>query len=236
MLTVCRRSPPEGLQTMTTPGDRIYVTDKVLSAAPTVHASALVRESTLGEWTDIGPNCSIVESALGDYTYCAGDVSIIYATVGKFCSIASHVRINPGNHPMHRVTQHHMTYRRRMFGFGDSDDDDFFQWRRDHHVTIGHDVWIGHAAVVMPGITIGTGAVIGAQAVVTKDVPSYTIVGGVPAKVIRERFPVAVAERLQRVAWWDWPRDVLAARFDDLLDLDRFLDTYDPADRSVIDG
>jgi len=213
---------------MSTPGDRIYVTDKVLSPAPTVHASSLLRESTLGEWTDIGPNCSIVESSLGDYTYCAGDVSIIYATVGKFCSIASHVRINPGNHPMHRVTQHHMTYRRAMFGFGDTDDAEFFQWRRSHHVTIGHDVWIGHAAVIMPGVTIGTGAVIGAQAVVTKDVPPYTIVGGVPAKVIRERFPAEAAERLARIGWWDWPRDVLEARFDDLLDLDTFLATHDP--------
>lgn len=221
---------------MTAPGERIYVTDKTLTPAPTVHPSALIRESTLGEWTDIGPNCSIVESELGAYTYCAGDVSIIYATVGKFCSIASHVRINPGNHPMHRVTQHHMTYRRRMFGLGEEDDAAFFQWRRDHHVTIGHDVWIGHAAVIMPGITIGNGAVIGSQAVVTKDVPPYTIVGGVPAKVIRERFPADVAERLQRIAWWDWPRDVLEARFDDLLDLETFLERYDPAAMPAIDG
>ncbi len=214
---------------MTVPGERLYVTDKTLSPEPTVHPSSLIRDSTLGEWTDIGPNCSIVEAEIGAYTYCAGDVSIIYATVGKFCSIASHVRINPGNHPMHRVTQHHMTYRRRMFGFGDQDDDAFFQWRRDHHVTIGPDVWIGHAAIIMPGVTIGAGAVIGSQAVVTKDVPPYTIVGGVPAKVIRERFPAETAERLLRIAWWDWPRDVLEARFDDLLDMEAFLETYDPA-------
>ena len=220
---------------MTSPGERIYVTDKTLSPEPTVHPSSLIRDSTLGEWTDIGPNCSIVESDLGDYTYCAGDVSIIYATVGKFCSIASHVRINPGNHPMHRVTQHHMTYRRRMFGFGE-DDQDFFRWRRDHHVTIGHDVWIGHAAIIMPGITIGTGAVIGSGAVVTKDVAPYTIVGGVPAKVIRERFSAETAERLQQIAWWDWPRDVLEARFDDLLDLETFVETYDPAEMPAIDG
>ena len=220
---------------MTTAGERIYVTDKTLTPDPTIHPSSLIRDSTLGEWTDIGPNCSIVESEIGDYTYCAGDVSIIYATVGRFCSIASHVRINPGNHPMHRVTQHHMTYRRSMFGFGE-DDTEFFQWRRDHHVTIGHDVWIGHAAIIMPGVTIGTGAVIGSQAVVTKDVAPYTIVGGVPAKVIRERFPAETAERLTRIAWWDWPREVLEARFDDLLDLDRFLEKYDPAGMPAIDG
>jgi phosphonate metabolism protein (transferase hexapeptide repeat family) len=186
---------------MTTPDERIYITEKALTPAPTVHPSSLIRHSNLGDWTDIGPTCSIVESSPGDYTYCAGDVSVIYATVGKFCSIASHVLLNPGNHLMHRITQHHMTYRRTMFGFGEEDDAEFFQWRRDHHVTIGHDVWIGHGAIIMPGVTIGTGAVIGAQAVVTKNVPPYTIVGGVPAKTIRKRFPAEVAARLQKIAW-----------------------------------
>jgi phosphonate metabolism protein (transferase hexapeptide repeat family) len=208
------------------PQSTTHYSEKTLSPQPTVHPTSVLRDAELGEWTDIGPNCSIVESTLGDYTYCAGDVSIIYATVGRFCSIASHVRVNPGNHPMERVTQHHMTYRRRMFGFADTDDDTFFQWRRDHHVTIGHDVWIGHAAVIMPGVTIGTGAVIGSQAVVTKDVPPYTIVGGVPAKVIRERFPRNVAAQLEAIAWWDWPRDLLEARFADLNDLPRFLQLY----------
>ena len=82
---------------------------KRLGDAPHIHETSRVRDSVLGPWTDIGPNCSISESTVGDYTYCAGDVSIIYSEVGKFGSIASHVRLNPGNHPMQRVTQHHMT-------------------------------------------------------------------------------------------------------------------------------
>ena len=197
--------------------------EKMLGVTPTVHPTARIHETTLGAWTDIGANSTISESRVGDYTYFAGDASVIYATIGKFCSIASHVRINPGNHPMQRVTQHHMTYRRRMFGFGESDDTEFFQWRRDHRVTIGHDVWIGHAAIIMPGVTIGTGAVIGSQAVVTKDVTPYTIVGGVPAKPIRERFPREVADQLLAIAWWDWTREELEERFDELNDLPSFL-------------
>jgi acetyltransferase-like isoleucine patch superfamily enzyme len=75
-------------------------------------------DSQIGSWTEIGKNTKILESTVGDYTYDAGDVMIVYTDVGKFCSIASHTRINPGNHPKWRVTQHHFTYRRAQFGFG----------------------------------------------------------------------------------------------------------------------
>lgn len=193
-----------------------------------VHETSRVRDSRLGAWADIGPNCSITESVIGDYSYCAGDVSIIYSDVGKFCSIASHVRINPGNHPMHRVTQHHMTYRRVQYGFAGSDDQDFFEWRRDHQVTIGHDAWIGHGAVVLPGVSVGIGAVVGAGAVVTRDVPPYTVVAGVPARPLRLRFPEDVIQRLLVTVWWDWPRRLLEERFEDFNDVGTFLKKYGP--------
>ena len=132
------------------------------------------------------------------------DSSIIYAEVGKFCSIAAFTRINPGNHATWRASQHHYSYRSRQYGFDLGDDTEFFQWRRDHKVTIGNDVWIGHGAVIMPGVTIGDGAVVGSSAVVTKDVEPYTVVAGVPAKVIKRRHPAALAKRLMTLAWWDW--------------------------------
>src|SRR5262249_51708999 len=146
----------------------------------------------------------------------AGQNEIIYTEIGKFCSIASHVRLNPGNHPMERVTQHHMTYRRAQYGFAETDDETFFDWRRAHNVMIGHDVWIGHGAVILPGVTVGTGSVIGAGAIVTKDVEPYQIVGGVPARVIRARFSAETASSLLKIAWWDWPREMLEERFQDL--------------------
>lgn len=205
------------------------VSGKRLGPEPAVHDSAQLRESRLGAWTDIGAHCSITESVIGDYSYMAGDVQCIYATIGKFCSIASHVRINPGNHAFWRVTQHHMTYRRAMFGLGD-DDAEFFQWRRDHRVSIGNDVWIGHAAIIMPGVTVGDGAIVGSGAVVTKDVAPYTIVGGVPAALIRHRFPPEIARRIQQSRWWDWSRQQLEQRFDDLVDPERFLARWAPTD------
>ncbi len=197
-----------------------------LTREPTIHHNTKVVDSKIGEWTDIGENSKIVESEIGDYSYTAGDVQITYAQIGKFCSIASHVRINPGNHPSWRVTQHHLTYRSVQYGFTKEDDHEFFDWRRSHPVTIGHDVWIGHNAVIMPGVTIGNGAVIGAGAVVTKDIEPYTIAVGVPANRKKKRFPRHIAEQLQKIAWWDWPRRLLEERFHDLHDLDIFLAKY----------
>lgn len=199
---------------------------KRLSEKPLIHPSCRISDSTLGAWTELYANCELQETVFGDYSYAAGDVTIIYAEIGKFCSFASHVRINPGNHPMQRVTQHHCTYRRRQFGFADTDDAEFFSWRRRQKCIISHDVWIGHGAVVMPGVKIGTGAVIGAGAIVTKDVAPYDIVAGVPARRIGQRFSSTVAEKLLAIAWWNWDRPTLEQRFGDLLDTDQFVEKY----------
>jgi len=193
---------------------------------PRVHETARVVNSQAGAWTSIGPDNKILESAIGDYTYTMDDVTINYTEIGKYGSIASHVCINPVNHPMDRVTQHHMTYRRIDYGFADSDDEAIFDWRRTNRVTIGHDVWIGHGAIVMKGVTIGTGAVIASGAVVTKDVEPYSIVAGVPAKLIKMRFPAPVCRALLQIAWWEWPRSVIEERFYELNDVDSFIEKY----------
>lgn len=208
--------PPEFAQTYSPPA---------LGEQPYFHDDVIVHDSHIGAYTEIGRQTWISESTVGDYTYTAGHNQIIYSDIGKFGSIASHVRINPGNHPMWRVTQHHMTYRRQMYGFGENDSD-FFQWRRDHRCTVGHDVWLGHSVIVMPGVSIGHGAVVGSGAVVTKNVPDYAIAVGVPAQVMRQRFPDAVADALLRIAWWDWDHETIKTRFDDFLDMDRFIEKY----------
>jgi phosphonate metabolism protein (transferase hexapeptide repeat family) len=199
-----------------------------LTEQPTIHPTAQIHQCQIGSWTEIGPGTVMAESTFDDYSYAFGDVSIIYAEVGKFCSIASHVRINPGNHPMDRVTQHHCTYRRAQYGFDDLDDTAFFDWRRVNSCTIGHDVWIGHAAIIMPGVEVGTGAVIGAGAVVTKSVAPYEIVVGVPARPLRKRFDDETIARLLAIAWWEWDRATLEARFHHLLDISTFLEKYTP--------
>jgi len=199
-----------------------------LSEAPAIHPTANVRKSNLGAWTAVGARSSISESTMGDYSYVVNDSSIIYSEIGKFCSIAAHTRINPGNHPLERAALHHFTYRSRSYQLGEEDDQDFFAWRRAHKVVIGHDVWIGHGAIVLPGRRIGTGAAIGAGAVVSHDIPDFAVAVGVPARVIRFRFPQKVRQGLLDLAWWDWRREKLRTALPDLraLSAAEFLGKY----------
>jgi phosphonate metabolism protein (transferase hexapeptide repeat family) len=199
-----------------------------LSEQPAIHPTAHVRESKLGPWTAVGARTTIAETVMGDYSYVVNDSSIIYSEIGKFCSIAAHTRINPGNHPLERVALHHWTYRSKSYRLDPEDDDEFFEWRRSHKVTLGHDVWIGHGAVILPGVSIGTGAAVGAGAVVSKDVPPFAIAVGVPAKVLRYRFPEEIREKLLELAWWDWNREQLAERLPDFrnLPVEDFLAKY----------
>lgn len=191
-----------------------------------IDETSKVIKSVLGKWVVIGPQNTILESEIGDFSYTSGSNEIIYSKIGKFCSIASHVCLNPGNHPMGRVTQHHMTYRRVSYGMGETDDEEFFGWRKAHEVVIGHDVWIGHGAIVLPGVKIGSGAAIGAGAVVTKDVEPYAVAVGVPAKMIKKRFSEEVIAELLEVSWWDWSYNEIKERFVDLNDISLFLEKY----------
>lgn len=186
-----------------------------LSETPFVHETATVEASTLGRFTEIAERSRISEAALGDYSYVMQDCSIWCADIGKFSNIAASVRINATNHPTWRPTLHHFTYRASDYWDDAEHEVDFFARRRADKVVIGHDTWLGHGSTILPGVTVGDGAVIGAGAVVSKDVAPYAIVGGVPAKLIRERFPKEIAERFRALAWWDWDHARLRAGLDD---------------------
>ncbi len=201
-----------------------------LDSAPSIDPSADVRASTLGRYTEVGARTAFYESTLGDYSYIVNDGDVISTTIGKLCSIAAHVRINPGNHPIWRATSSHLVYRASKYWPNKSDEAALFEWRRSKPVHIGHDVWIGHGAVIMPGLRIGTGAVVAAGAVVTKDVGNYEIVAGMPAKLLRRRFNPAIEEALLEIAIWDWDHERLGAALDDFrtLSIEEFCAAHRP--------
>ena len=209
---------------------------KTLSHEPLIDPSARLKDCTLGRYTEVGARVKLLEVRMSDYSYVENDSDIAYCSIGKFCSIAAMTRINPGNHPMQRASQSHFTYRASAYFPGEQDEHEFFAWRRAHHVTIGNDVWIGHGAIVLAGRSIGDGAVIAAGAVVTKDVAPYTIVGGNPARPIRQRFPSDIAARMRALAWWDWPHEQLRAALNDFrkLSAEEFLDRYEQAARPAV--
>jgi len=130
--------------------------------------------------------------------------------IGKFCSIACGVKFlfNSANHTMRSLS----TYPFPLFfeEWGLDIKNVTQSWDNKGDIVIGNDVWIGYEAVILAGVTIGDGAIIGSRAVVTKDVLPYTIVGGLPAKPIRKRFSDEVAQKLQEVKWWDWPKERIA--------------------------
>lgn len=203
-----------------------------LSPEPLIHPSASVETSTLGRYTEVAERSRLSETIMGDYSYVMQDCAVWCATIGKFANIAAAVRINATNHPTWRATQHHFTYRAADYFAGEANDEDFFAWRRDNAVMIGHDVWIGHGATILPGVSVGNGAVVGAGAVVSRDVETYTIVGGVPARPIRRRFPEDLAQAMDGLAWWDWPHDALERALADFrtLSAEAFVDRHDSAD------
>lgn len=202
-----------------------------LSVEPLVHETAEVNGSKLGRYTEVGARSRVSETVLDDYSYLGIDCEIWCAEIGKFSNIASHVRINATNHPTWRPTLHHFTYRAGDYWPGEKDETEFFEWRRGNAVQIGHDTWLGHGSTILPGVTVGNGAVVGAGAVVSRDVAPYTIVGGVPARLIRERFDAATGNRLDLLAWWDWSHDRLRDALDDFraLEIEAFLSKYETA-------
>lgn len=200
--------------------------NETLFAEPKIGDNVVMTRSRVGQYVHISDDAILEESEIGDYSYTAGHNQIYYASIGKFVSIATYVRINPGNHPTYnRIAQHHFTYRASAYGLGE-DDNEFFNWRRAHPVTVGNDVWVGHNAVIMPGVSVGNGAVIGTSAVVTKDVEPYSIVAGVAAKKIGMRFDDQLIEKIERSQWWNWDHATLKARMADFRDLDAFVEKY----------
>ena len=134
--------------------------------------------------------------------------------VGKFCSIACGAKFlfTSANHKMHSISTYPFPIFFEEWGLDVANITS--AWDNKGDIVIGNDVWIGYEAIVLSGVTIGDGAIIGTRAVVTKDVPPYTIVGGIPAKPIRKRFSDEVISKLLELQWWNWPENRIKENID----------------------
>ena len=197
-----------------------------------------ITNSRFGAYVSIGQGSRILNSELGDYSYTDRYADIANASIGKFANIASYARIGPTDHPLDRASLHHFMYRSGDYWDDAGHDQAFFEHRSARQTVVGHDTWIGHGAIIRPDLRVHDGAVVAAGAVVTKDVPPYTIVAGVPAKLIRLRQPPEIAERLIALGWWDWPYEVLRHALRDFRELSavEFLERYEPRSGDLMSG
>lgn len=166
-----------------------------------VTASRFRGPALLNRRVRVGP-----EVSAGRYLQMSDYSSISRTTIGDFCTIGVRAAVNPFSHPSDWLSVHEFQYHSFAFDFVE----EYREFRRlpraaatAERLAVGNDVWLGNHAIALEGISIGDGAIVGAGAVVTKDVPPYAIVGGVPAKVIKYRFNDAIIARQLRLKWWE---------------------------------
>lgn len=182
------------------------IKDSKLGSYVSVGDFAIIRGSTIHSHTEINRRNYIDKSCIDSYTYTGIGTIVLSAIIGKFNSISWNVSIGGNNHEYENVS----TIRLWRFNMLDSGK---FTVKNDYKeqtlCDVGNDVWIASNAVILRDLKIGNGAVIGAGAVVTKDVEPYSIVAGVPAKVIKIRFDDKSIEALEKIKWWDWPKEII---------------------------
>ncbi|MAY86023.1 MAG: chloramphenicol acetyltransferase [Pseudooceanicola sp.] len=178
-----------------------------------IAADCEIENSTLGAFSALGLGSRLINTALGAYSSCDTYCDIANAQIGKFVHIGAFVRLGAPDGMMRqpgRVTT-------------------LLARRHTRKVHIGHDCWIGHGAEIRPGVSIGDGAIVAPGAVVSRNIAPFTIVAGVPARMVRLRYPKAIADRMAALAWWHWDHDMLRARLVDMRSRDAasFLDRYE---------
>lgn len=170
-----------------------------------------IRDCKLAKHTRVLPRCNLIRVEMARYSYIGTNTIVSDTKIGAFCSIGSSCSIGGGVHPTDRVSTSPVFYdssncfKEKNYISADSRNP-----VKQPQTIIGNDVWIGENVYVSAGVNIGDGAVIGAHAVITKDVPPYAIVAGVPAKVLRYRFDEATIKELMATQWWEWSEEKLA--------------------------
>ena len=174
---------------------------KIFGEDKTLYTSSIHYSAKLGSNVYLGINVDVREDvSIGDYSYCSNGTILFKGTkIGKYCSIGYNTQIGPPEHPVDYISTSPHIYRNNMLK-------ELCPWPTDDTISpciIGNDVWIGSNCTLIQGVKVSDGAIVAAGAVVTKDVPPYTVVGGVPAKVIKKRFDDETIEKLQTFEFWN---------------------------------
>lgn len=165
------------------------------------------RTSKFSGYNKVNAHTKLINCSLGKMSYVGEYAHLANCSVGAYCSIGPDVCIGPGIHPTRWLSTHPAFYSNAMQTMVSFVNE--LNYDENKYTYIGNDVWIGIRVVIMDGVTIGDGAVIAAGSIVTKDVPPYAIVGGVPAQIIRMRFDEEVITELLDWKWWDLPLETV---------------------------
>lgn len=168
-----------------------------------------------------------LNSSMGYASYVSDHSFIKNTVIGRYTCIANEVMTVAGNHPLSFASVHPAFYSTTQelsyVKQSKFEDFHFLDSQKRISVVIGNDVWIGARATILEGVTIGDGAVIAAGAIVTKDVPPYSIVGGVPAKIIKYRFDEETIKKLLELKWWEKDQAWIKSHADDFDDVEKIL-------------
>jgi acetyltransferase-like isoleucine patch superfamily enzyme len=187
------------------------------------------RNSTFGLFNTLQDNVTLNNVNLGDFSYISFNTAVSRASIGKFCSIGPDCKIGLGKHPTNTFVSTHPAFfsssKRAQLTFSDSN---YFQ--ETENINIGNDVWLGANVIVVDGVNISDGVIVATGSVVTKDIPAYAIVGGVPAKVIKYRFEENIVLKLLDFKWWNKDIKYLKNNFKKFQDINSFFNNKEIID------
>lgn len=185
---------------------KLYLRNKYSNSIPwtcTIGRNVDLIDTVLDDEARIAHHASVRCSMIGKFTSVGRYAKVTHSDIGRYCAISWDVTINAIEHPIDNLTISAFPYVPKV--------GHFVTWREQSYkrVTIKNDVWVGANSVIMPGVTIGNGAIIGANAVVTKNIPDYAVVVGVPANIIRYRFDENTIRKLLDLKWWNLDKEII---------------------------